>query len=473
MTIRLDIRMFCRWEQIKPEGSACSRCARGCRCLSLLLCLVLFLLAACQAPPPRNVLLITIDTLRPDHLSCYGYERNTSPNIDRIAAEGTLYRNVFCQFTSTTPSHSSILTGLTPDVHGVLTNWDRLALRFDTVTEILGQAGFRTGAVVGNWSLKKERGLNQGFDYYDDFMPEKELHRPLYQKHSRQSTENALFWLEKNKESPFFLWVNYMDPHGPYTAPPPYNGEFAVPERSGKGGLPFSGKSNAPHSIPAYQRLGDANSPEYYTSQYDGEIKYTDHWVGQLLAKIRNWGLMEKTLIIITSDHGESLGEHDYYFMHSNLTYKEQAAVPLIIRYPGLFSEGEAVDARIETIDFMPTILDACQIKSDPELKGKSLLNLSREIPGKPIVVLSEKAKRISVYKDEWELVLLDKRATELYNIKSDGQEKDNLMDTSAPEVIETLTAVAEPYFGTRKPDAKSGLTEKEKQVFKSLGYIN
>jgi len=433
-----------------------------------------FVLIACQpSAPPQNVLLITIDTLRPDHISCYGYKRNTTPNLDQIAMEGTRYKNVFSQLTSTTPSHSSILTGLTPDIHGVLANGDPLPLKFTTLAEILRNAGFLTGAVVSNWSLKKERGLNQGFDYYDDFMPQEELHRPLYQKNPQQATESALSWLDKNRNKRFFLWVNYMDPHGPYTPPPPYNHSFDAPQQLSVGNLPFSKEDNAPRSIPAYQQLGDANNPDYYVSQYEGEIQYTDFWVGELLKKIKTWGILKNTLIIITSDHGESLGEHDYYFMHSNLTYKEQASLPLIIRYPGLFPEGKVEDARVETIDLLPTILESCKIPFKNKLHGQSLLSLTKQKDDKPIIVFSENAKRISVYQNFWELILLGKQAAELFDLESDPLEKINVLKTADSEIVKRLYSVASKYLEIQNSEKKSDLTEKDKKALRSLGYIN
>jgi len=434
-----------------------------------------FIFAACEpSKPPRNVILITIDTLRPDHLSCYGYNRITSPSIDRIASEGVRYDNVFCQLTSTTPSHCSILTGLSPATHGVLANWEPLPPEFNTLAEILKGTGFRTGAVVSNWSLKKERGLDQGFDFYDDFLPEQELNRPLFfKKDPEDTTKSALEWLDKNKEKPFFLFINYMDPHGPYTPPPPYNNAFAVSRTSATEVLPFSEKNDAPHAIPAYQRLGEATNPAYYVSQYDGEIQYTDYWLGKLIEKIKDWGLLDTTLIIVTSDHGESLGEHDYYFMHSNLTYKEQASVPLIIRFPPLFRAGKVVHTRIEGMDLMPTILQVCGISYKGKVEGQSFLRVEKEKNSNPVTVLSESARMISVYKEPWELVILEKKPIELYNLTLDPLEKRNVLETSDPETQQSLFSIAAKYFNQPRSNKKSNIKEEDKETLRSLGYIN
>jgi len=323
-----------------------------------------------------------------------------------------------------------------------------------------------------NCSLKKERGLNQRFDYYDDFMPKKELHRTLYQKDPEQATESTLSWLGKNRGNRFFLWVNYMDPHVPYTPPPPFNRSFVAPQQLPVRNLPFSKEDNAPHSISACQQLGDANSPDYYVCQHNGKIQFTDYWAGELLRKIKTSGLLENTLIIVAPDHGESLGKHDYYSTYI-MTHEEQAAIPLLLRYPRLFPEGKVDGARVATFDLLPTILESCWIPFHNKTEGESLFSSTKQKDDKSIIVFSEDAKRISVYQGVWELVALEKQPTELFDLESDPLEKRNALNTADSEIVKRLYSVASKYFEIQNSEKESDLTEKDKKILRALGYIN
>ena len=232
----------------------------------------------------RHIVLISIDTCRADHLGCYGYSRKTSPNIDALAADGVLFNHAVAPVPITLPSHSSMLTGTIPPYHGVRDNSSyRLAGSNLTLAEILRENGFVTGAIVGAFVLDSQFGLNQGFGTYDDNLrKEKENMTTSHFFNERKGHEVTLIanrWLEKHRKEKFFLFIHYFDPHYPYE----------LHKR-----FPFN-------SIPFFALPRD---------KYDTEIAYTDSCIGRVINKLKNLNLYDSTLLIITADHGEGLGEH-------------------------------------------------------------------------------------------------------------------------------------------------------------------
>jgi arylsulfatase A-like enzyme len=337
----------------------------------LLLSVVALGAAGCGGGPEArpNVLLITVDTLRPDRLGAYGYDRIGTPHIDRLAAEGALFENVVTDTPWTTPSMSSVMTGTYATVHGYKsTNANRLAQENVTLAEVLGEAGYTTAAVVGSFPLDAVFQLDQGFDHYDDefttpiwSMPGHEfehIESEFFESPDRQRffilskalndsrredaevTDAALAWLSEERPGPFFLWVHYFGPHE--------KPDWAVAEDRRE-----------------LRRIG----------MYDPDTEVADREVGRLVEAVDALGLGENTLVVFHADHGESLGEHGLVG-HGQLLNGASMRIPLIMRYPARISRGVRVSQLARNVDVFPTVLDAIGIASTGELSGESLLPL-------------------------------------------------------------------------------------------------
>jgi arylsulfatase A-like enzyme len=342
------------------------------------------------APPRGSVLVITLDTTRADRLGCYGDARAKTPNLDRIATEGTLFEHAYTPIPSTFPSHSTIFTGLYPRSHGVHDNAVYvLAPERTTLAERLHERGFATGAFVSAFVLDSQFGLDQGFDVYDD-----EVDRPLYagdaarvaataeaerkrweatlasafQRRGDVTTDHALAWLKERGRAPFFLWVHLFDAHQPYQPPPPFDREFD-PGYSGR----MDGDARRFWQARAEGTLKRADV-EHMQALYAGEIAFLDVQVGRLLDGLRAGGRLDDTLVVVVADHGEGLGEHQQIFEHNSELYEEAVRVPLLVRRPDASARGERVAALARTLDVAPTILEWLGLAVPSEMQGVSLL---------------------------------------------------------------------------------------------------
>ncbi len=308
---------------------------------------------------PENVVLIIVDTLRSDHLGCYGYDGVETPHIDNLAKTGIRFEEAISHAPITLPSISSILTSLIPFEHGVHYNEGyRLPDDVTTLAEVLAGAGFETAAFVSAVVLDSVFGTHQGFDHFDASFPDPfRLHqaslKPLEvvfgktQRRAEDVTTSAISWLDGREDGPFFLLLHYFDPHIPYDPPPP----FAPAMEEGK-----------------YE--------EILTQQikfYDGEIAYTDHQIGIFLDSLREKDLVDNTLIVFTSDHGEGLGDKGED-THSVFLYESTIRVPLILSGATGFMAGRVIEGPVRLIDIYPTILDILTIEPPPGIAGESLV---------------------------------------------------------------------------------------------------
>lgn len=286
-----------------------------------------------------NVLLISIDTCRADHLSSYGFRRATTPHIDALAAEGVRFARAISPVPLTLPAHASLLTGTTPPFHGVRANaTHRLAPPNLTLAEILASHGFRTGAVVSSFVLDSRFGLDQGFEQYDDSFEAPSAADGIDQRRGDEVTRRASLWLAEHGRSRFFLFLHYYDPHMPYDAPEPFASEFA-------------------------------HDP------YAAEIAYVDSVIGQVIAELKRLELYETTLIVLTADHGEMLGEHGEA-THGWFIYESAIRVPLIVRSPGVAPA--AVTELAGLIDVVPTVCGLLGVPLPAEVQGVDLSPLLR-----------------------------------------------------------------------------------------------
>ena len=287
--------------------------------------------------PAQNILLITIDTLRADRLGCYGFERPITPHIDALAAESLVFDRFYAPLPLTGPTHATLLTGREPWSTGLRYNGIPLPPEEISLAEQLKQAGFATAAFVSGWTLKRNVvGLDRGFDVFDDDFDEIE-------RRAGDTTERALSWLAGERSERWFLWVHFFDPHALYDPPEPYRSRWSV---EGRGAV---------------------------ASLYDGEVAYVDAQVGRLMEALEQHGHGDSTLIVVTADHGESLGEHGYFWDHGDLLFEDQVHVPFVIHSPDGSLRGRT-DETGRSADLFPTLLGLLGIAAEHPVDGRNLL---------------------------------------------------------------------------------------------------
>jgi arylsulfatase A-like enzyme/Flp pilus assembly protein TadD len=296
------------------------------------------ILSRSPRPTDLNLVVVTLDTTRADHLGCYGAKDAETPAIDALAEDSVVFEHVTAAVPLTLPAHSSIFTGLIPPHHGVRDNGGFfLDEKTPTLAKRLKGVGYATGAFIGAWVLESKWGLAQGFDTYEDkfdLSKFKIVSLGTVQKKGDEVMDGALKWLEGVREQRFFAWVHLYDPHAPYDPPEPYRSRHA----------------------------GDL---------YSGEIAYTDHVVGRLLGWLRDRGQLDHTLVVLTADHGESLGEHGEA-AHAYFIYDSTTAVPLVIRTP--WKDRGRPKTQVASVDILPTILDLLGLPPEPGIDGRSLV---------------------------------------------------------------------------------------------------
>ncbi len=368
--------------------------------------------AGCARPKIENVLIVTLDTTRADRLGAYGFTLARTPNIDRLAREGTRFDDAISAAPITLPSHSTIFTGLLPPAHGVRDNGSyALGDGATTLAERFKAAGYETQAFVSALVLNRRYNLSQGFDGYDDDLWAED-EPPLFMIRSRsapKTAERAVRWLEawhrqrerKEKDKPFFMWVHFFDPHQPNNPP--------MAERV---------KSPTP---------------------YDAEIAVADQGVGMLLAELEKIGALDRTLVVLTADHGESLGEHGEK-THAVFIYDATVRVPLILRAPGAVPAGKVYTAPVRSEDVAPTVLAALALPGGKEMQGIDLLPAMRgEVKPPELAQYSESltsevgfgmAPLYGIRKGGWKYIRAPR--PEVYDLTRDPKELANLMSTQA-----------------------------------------
>jgi arylsulfatase A-like enzyme len=344
----------------------------------LLVCGIALADAVVSRPRGQNVLLITIDTLRADHMGLYGYARPTTPRIDAWFREGRLFERAYSTEANTSPSIASVLTGLLPQEHGVRLLHQLLPERNRLLPDLL-PARFQTAAVVSNSVLADEAmGMGRRFDHYDDFVDESEPYRRVFERSAEKTTEAAIRWLQEERVpgQPVFLWVHYIDPHGPYHPPPTWPRSFthATP-------LPIDVTR-----LYAYQREPGVTDGLAYVDAYDEEIAYLDASLGRLLDVWASTMEPSGSLAILTADHGESMMEHERWFTHGYHVYEEIVRVPLLMRGAGVPSGRSRMLA--SGIDVAPTILRFAGVPVPANLRGEDL-RAAPDTPSRPRTVFA------------------------------------------------------------------------------------
>ncbi|HEX6010775.1 MAG TPA: sulfatase, partial [Geminicoccaceae bacterium] len=428
-----------------------------------------------RARPP-NVLLVTVGSLRADHLGIYGYEQGRTPNIDALARSGARFTNAMSQQPNTNAAHAAILTGTYPATNGVRADLvDQLDPSTPTLARELAGDGYRTAAIFSWVSFEPAfSGLDRGFHDYLDLA----INRPEYLSDNRAqvlaatyrrlkaylavpgaldgafslgdveqaldgkadvTTEAAIAWLEEHGETPFFLWVHYFDPHYPYSPPSP----FDVVEETGCGDTCPDGSLKTIRDIEAGARLNAAQI-NHLVGLYDGEIAFTDQQIGRLLGRLEQLGLAANTMVVLTADHGQSFAEHDAWFNGSDL-HNAQTQVPLLVAMPGRIDPGTVVAEPAMGIDLPPTILDAVGAPVPDRFEGQSLLAL---LLGHGVrdrrLAISELADRsqLAVADRDWKLIWsAGDQSARLYDVRNDPNELNDRSEDE-PEVTARLLTV-------------------------------
>jgi len=414
--------------------------------------LMLFCLGVMFAPPSmcslrkeetkQNFLLITIDTLRADRLSCYGSQYPKTPNIDNLRERGVLFSRAFANTSTTLPSHANILLGTTPIHHGVHENLNFIVSQdLLTLAEHLKSNGYSTGAFVGAYALDSRFGLSQGFDFYDDkYSRIHSVNLASLERTAESVIEAALEWL-KVRRSPWFLWIHCWDPHTPYDPPEPFK-------------------------------------TQYRNHLYEGEVAYVDLVLGKLFDYMEEHNLFDSTLIIFTGDHGESLGQHGEE-THGFFAYNSSLWIPLIISIPET-SPGR-VDDYVSHVDIFPTVCDVLGIEMPSFLQGTSLLPAikGKKLPERPIYFES----MYPYYSRGWAPLkgyilkkkkFIDSPIPELYDLNQDFDELNNLAEREkvAP-LTSQLNDIIHALTPSEKIDAAQKVDRKTREKLASLGYIS
>jgi arylsulfatase A-like enzyme len=443
---------------------------------------VLMLVVACggdgavDARP--HIILITSDTLRADHLSVNGYPRETSPSIDAFAGEAWHFTDAITVIPKTGPAFATMFTGLHPQQHGVRSNFEAIPETVPVLAERLADAGYRTAAFVGNPALRSGKGYARGFEHYvlfDGRRAEGVL----------SVNEAFLAWAQNAWDRPSFVWIHYMDPHGPYTPPAEVerlfiddalaNSDERVPlgPESAVGGNP----NKVLGAIPAYQVRDGEDRPTVYVARYDAEIRHMDSAFAAVIEFLERRGLYDRAAVLLSSDHGESLGEHDFYFEHGWFAYEPGLRIPLMIKQPGQ-TERRVVDRSVSILDLFPTLLSLAGSAAEGVAGIDLLAPLATREP-----ILIENSDRYpdkyhGVRDSRWKyLRRVADGAEELYDLIQDAGEVDNLAKRE-PEQLRLLRGVCEKALASVRETAlppATGLPDDPRTIerLRSLGYLD
>jgi len=444
-------------------------------CLSLLI--LMFFSAGCSASQEKrekkfNILLISIDTLRADHLHCYGYEYETSPRIDALSRQSLFFEFAFCPIPKTSASFASMMTGLHPYIHKTKPNLGELKEKYITLAEVLQLKGYETAAVVDNVNLSKKFFFNQGFYTYTEVWNETE-------KKSESTpfiTEKVLSFLNKKREKPFFLWANYIETHTPYIPPQKYV-DTRPPGRDIR-------TIKRPIIRNYMKKIIEAESvynEGHYIALYDGAVHYVDAEMGKIIDTYHRLGLNKNTIFIFTADHGEDLGERNFFYDHGPLTFTAASRVPLLVYIPG--EKSRRIKTPVSIMDIYPTILELLNLHLPYPLQGVDLM----QAPPDRLFYLIGWVGTSGVVKNSFQYVSVDPRTSRrlklepdhFYNIFDDPFEKNNLYSEykSEARILHDEYLKYQQKHGYFERDEaeskKKSLTKKELKKLRSLGYLN
>jgi arylsulfatase A-like enzyme len=419
-----------------------------------------------------NIILISIDSLRADHLHAYGYARETSPNLDRLASQGALFETAIAPTSWTLPSHMTLMTALPPEVHGVTSSRRRLPADIDTLPQRLRRAGYYTGGIVSATYLDGLFGFSRGFDEYDDYTL---LHasgdRSARQVSSPQVTNLALAFLRRRAAAaragqPFFLFVHMFDVHYDYNPPEPFAHKFD-PEYCG----------TATGNLGAIDRIKRRRDLEHVVALYDGEIAFVDAHIGNLLAGLDALHLQNDTIVAVVADHGEEFFEHGRAG-HFKTLYDEVLHVPMIVRYPGHIAPGTRVRGQVRLMDTAPTLLELAGLrvrKPASDAEAMSLVAALRADAAPPLPAFGDLKGTLASLRTADRKLIWNVRTNrrELYDLVHDPREQHAVR--ADDEEMRDLAARLQQWrsIAVQEQGERIDLDDEEKSALKSLGYLN
>ncbi|MFT5584754.1 MAG: arylsulfatase A-like enzyme [Cognaticolwellia sp.] len=424
----------------------------------------------------QNVIVISIDTLRADHLGPYGNTRVKTPNFDKLAAESIVFENAFSAAPTTLPSHTSLMTGSYPHTHGVSKNGDMVHPDNQMLAEALLEGGFKTLGVSGAFPLNQKFAFDQGFETYHSNVGD-----------NAEVTDAVLKRTPQRAGSRMFLFIHYWDVHWPYAPPAPFDTLY----REDLMGL--VGSMDELKEIRAGMHRGEADAfarSEVMKDLYAGEVSWTDQQIGRLLEGLDKQGLLDKSMLIITSDHGEAFDEHKDYWDHGPTTYNSVTHVPLIIRLPGGKGGGTRVSSLVSNIDVMPSILEVLNLSTAPRSEGVSFAPafMGQSLPPRTAIYSEATKPEKPEYEDgqDWPNTLKCKgvwtaswkyqscpkiKMRELYTRADETEQKDQLkaqagVSAQLEKSVQTWVATGDPLQGG-KDESQDTI-----DALKALGYM-
>lgn len=446
-----------------------------------------------RAVKVRRIVFVSIDTLRADHLSCYGYPRQTSPFMDELASNGVLFRRMISAMATTAPAHASMFTGLHTIQHGVLQNGEILDEKFITLAEMIDDR-YETAGVVSTRGHFRPSNMHRGLSFFDE--------PPKKQKGYRRANDTidaAITWVDdRSADEAFFLFVHLFDPHSPYE--PPADHRQAITETTDEAREAFADSLLAGHHIPLEFYEGDRQAMLDQMDRYDGEVHFADSQLRRLFDHLQAKGLAEDTVWIITADHGEGLGNHNH-LMHGKHIYNEQIHVPLIVYFSDGSFKGTAIDEPVEHADILPTVLELAGI--DPAV----LDGQAKPIVGASLVPLlsgeadahtkryafsqrrrfdkiskpapdgtyknGEPGEKYAIQNKSFKYLYRTELEDELFDLRSDPYEMNNLIGTGLPQervMFDTITQMVELFKRQGTEEARE-VDEEALENLRSLGY--
>ena len=436
----------------------------------------------------RNVVLISLDSLRADHVGAYGYRRDTSPNFDRFAREGVLFRHAISTSSWTLPTHLTMFTGRSQVSHGVVVDTRVLSKAIPTLGEIFHEAGYATAGFVSGPYVGGHYGYARGMDTYIDLSAQwgkgAEARAAVL---SPEINEKALAWLDQEHKDPFFLFLHYFDIHYDFVPPPPYDTMFDPDYTGTMDGRMFIERDDVNAKMPA-------RDLEHIKALYDGEIRFTDEHVGRVLERIRSLGLLDSTVVMIVSDHGDEFFEHGNKGHHRTV-YDEVLRIPFALRLPGGKHAGKSVDSQVTLLDVFPTLLDAAGFTPPADAEGESLVAWLRGDAAKRDAIFSDfydkrgfnlqVARRTPEAKtiQHFNRITHPRRGSlEYFELAGDAAESDNRADQHPAEVsasVEAMTGwLEQQWHAHQRAESGAGgnasieIDEETQKRLESLGYV-
>lgn len=443
----------------------------------------------------KHVIFISLDTTRPDHLGCYGNSWINTPSLDQLAEESLLFSNYMTVVPTTLPSHTSLFTGTFPHTHGTSQNGFIVNNKNIMLTEILKSAGFHTAGFIGSFALDSRFYFSQGFDYYDESYEKfvGTARRTQNERSAQSVTDATMRYLEqKAVPSKLFLFVHYFDPHKPFEPPPPYNTLYHL-EETGK----TSNSTLAHYSCKSTLSKTDWELSKEAALHYAGEISYMDHHIGRLITYLKEKGILDDALLVVTSDHGENFWEHMPYFHHGTATYQTTMHGVCLIRLPNGKQGGSRMEQLISSIDITPTVLHYLNLPVPDGIDGRILDLTSTMQPSDDYALYGQatltRPWKVPVVTTGWPHTNKSRcireghfkyiqtpfaDTEEFYDLSRDPYEQHNLLKSPTPEITilaNKLKVKLELWVSSARPLESFFQKEKQKETIeklKALGYM-